>query len=60
MAKLSRHLLFAAEPNGHDPAENDIFPPQVRPPVLQVLRLGLLAMLALLAVIVLVWRIGGV
>lgn len=55
MAKLSRAPLFTAGP---DRIENGIYPRGVRPRVLRMLWLGLLAMLILLTVLTLAWSLG--
>lgn len=55
MAKLSRNPLFTAEP---DRIADGIFPRGVRPSVMRLLWLALLAMLILLTVLALVWSLG--
>jgi hypothetical protein len=61
MARLSRRLLFTAQTDQPDPAGEDMFPREVRPPVMRTLWIGLLVALAgLTAIIVLVWGICGV
>lgn len=58
MAQISRSPLFTAEPNQPGPAGDDIFPREVRAPIMRLLWLGLLGVLAFLTVIiVLVWGI---
>ena len=60
MARLSRQLLFTAEPNWPDRAEDTIFPRAVRPSIVRTLWLALLAMLVVLGIVMLAWRLGGV
>jgi hypothetical protein len=55
MARLSRDPLFTAEP---DRMADGIYPRGVRPAVMRLLWLGLLAMLILLTVLTLVWSLG--
>jgi hypothetical protein len=59
MPKLSRPPLFTTEPSEQGMADGDIFPREVRTPVLRMLWLGLLAMLVALVVIVMAWRTGA-
>jgi len=60
--QLSRHLLFPTEASQPPvSAEDDIFPREVRPPVMRLLWLGLFGVLILLTtIIVLVWGICGI
>jgi hypothetical protein len=61
MRRLSRRLLFTTDANTPSVSEDDIFPREVRPPVMRTLWLSLLAgMAALIAIIVLVWWICGI
>lgn len=60
MRRLSRRLLFTTDSDTPTVSEEDIFPREVRPPVMRTLWLFLLAgMGVLVAIIVVVWGICG-